>query len=522
MGAYEYQGPFYGSVTVCNSEGNRIGTYSTIQKGINVCPNGGTVIAADGIYAGSGNKHLNWSRKHITVRSINGPDNCIVDCQNSGRGFSFDNTGQNSSDVIEGFTIRNGNGYSGGGGIYCYSSSPSITDCVLSGNTTSRGGGIFCDYYSSPTITNCVISGNNATDNGGGIFCESSSPIILNCVLSGNTATNHGGGIYCYSSSPSITDCVLSGNTTSRGGGIFCGYSSPTITNCVISGNNNYGIYEYDTNSDPPTNYNCFYNNSSGDYYDEGSTPKTVAWLNTIYNGNISAEPRFIGGSDYHLQPTSPCIDAGLNTAPDIPATDKDGNPRIVNGIVDIGAYEFQGPPTITTTSLPNGVQNTAYSQTLSATGGLPPYTWTIADGSLPPGLTLSTGGLISGIPTEGGTFTFIAQVQDSSTPQQTDTQALSITIIPQLNITTTSLPNGVQNVVYSQTLSATGGVTPYTWSLASGNLPSGLTLNATTGVISGIPTYCRHIQLHSPGSRLWPTPADRYSSSIDYYQFST
>ena len=172
---------------------------------------------------------------------------------------------------------------------------------------------------------------------------------------------------------------------------------------------------------------------------------------------------------------------------------------------MDIGAYEFQGPPTITTTSLPNGVQNTAYSQTLSATGGLPPYTWTIADGSLPPGLTLSTGGLISGIPTEGGTFTFIAQVQDSSTPQQTDTQALSITIIPQLNITTTSLPNGVQNVVYSQTLSATGGVTPYTWSLASGNLPSGLTLNATTGVISGIPTI---LQAHSTSQSRFKTLA--------------
>jgi hypothetical protein len=80
-------------------------------------------------------------------------------------------------------------------------------------------------------------------------------------------------------------------------------------------------------------NYNEVWNNSGGNYVSNCSPGI----------GCISSDPQFIGGGDYHLQPTSPCINAGTNTAPNLPPTDADGNPRIVNGIVDMGAYEFQG-----------------------------------------------------------------------------------------------------------------------------------------------------------------------------------
>lgn len=146
--------------------------------------------------------------------------------------------------------------------------------------------------------------------------------------------------------------------------------------------------------------------------------------------------------------------------------------------------------PTITTTSLLDGTVSTTYSQTISATGGVTPYIWSIASGSLPAGLSLnSSTGVISGTPTSAGTSNFTVQVTDNNS--NTDTQALSITINATISptITTTTLPDVTEGTSYSQTLSATGGTTPYTWSIASGTLPAGLSLNSSTGEISGTTT---------------------------------
>jgi uncharacterized protein (TIGR03437 family) len=149
---------------------------------------------------------------------------------------------------------------------------------------------------------------------------------------------------------------------------------------------------------------------------------------------------------------------------------------------------------TVTTTSLPNGTAGVAYSQTLAATGGTPPYSnWTVSSGSLPAGLSLSAStGAISGTPTTATvtpTPSFNVTVKDSAgaiSPAKT----LSITIVPALSITTVSLPNGVLGTAYSQTLTATGGTPPYSnWTIATGSLPPGLSLNSSSGLISGTPT---------------------------------
>jgi hypothetical protein len=132
----------------------------------------------------------------------------------------------------------------------------------------------------------------------------------------------------------------------------------------------------------------------------------------------------------------------------------------------------------------------TAYSQTLQATGGTPPYTWSLDSGSLPPGLTLNAGtGAVTGTPTAAGAFPFTVRVTDSLS--QFDTQDLSVDVAspPSPIVTTSSLPGGVVGTAYSQTLQATGGTPPYTWSLDTGSLPAGLSLNPSTGAVTGTPT---------------------------------
>ena len=146
------------------------------------------------------------------------------------------------------------------------------------------------------------------------------------------------------------------------------------------------------------------------------------------------------------------------------------------------------GSLTITTTSLPDGINGTSYSATLAATGGTLPYAWALTGGSLPTGLSLGANGVISGTPTADGIFSFTIDASDSSSPKQTSSRTLSITIATSLQITTTSLPNGVVGNSYAATLTASGGLTPYTWALISGALPSGLTLSAS-GAITGTPT---------------------------------
>ncbi len=336
------------------------GDQPTIQAGIDAAVNGDEVIVADGVYTGPGNRDLDFNGKLITVRSANGPDNCIIDCQGTEadphRGFHF-HSGETSDAVVQGFTIRNGralpDGFMGGrhgGAIYCdFNSNPTINKCTITDNSAFHGGGIMCgsDSGSSPTITNCTISDNSA-DRGSGIYSYNGSPAITNCIISGNTAVGgpdeEGGGIYCSTgSTATITNCTITGNAAGDGGGIYFRFTSGrvTLTNCILWAN------VPDQISDVNDHSIVTFSNVQG------------GWPGT---SNIDADPLFVDpvGGDYHISGGSPCIDAADNTAvPKGIVTDLDGNPRFVDDpaspdcwqapgmcgdppVVDMGAYEFQ------------------------------------------------------------------------------------------------------------------------------------------------------------------------------------
>ncbi|WP_421118270.1 putative Ig domain-containing protein [Aquihabitans daechungensis] len=152
--------------------------------------------------------------------------------------------------------------------------------------------------------------------------------------------------------------------------------------------------------------------------------------------------------------------------------------------VARVGVAAPPAAPGITTTSLPDGRVGNAYSASLAATGGTGSLAWSVASGSLPPGLGLS-GSQITGTPSTAGTSTVTLKVTDASGRSSQRTFSITVT---SFSITTTSLPTGVINTPYSVTLAAAGGSGALTWSLQAGTLPAGLTLS-TSGVLSGTPT---------------------------------
>lgn len=151
-----------------------------------------------------------------------------------------------------------------------------------------------------------------------------------------------------------------------------------------------------------------------------------------------------------------------------------------------------QGPPPldISPASAPSATVGFAYNLPLNATGGQSPYVWSVSAGALPSGITLdASSGVLSGVPTMTGTSNFTVQAADSSMPARTGTMPFTLVVNGQLAFSITSLPDAAVSVPYSTTASVAGGSAPYTWSIASGSLPPGLSLNSATGVISGAPT---------------------------------
>jgi len=233
------QGQNYSFMTLSDNIGLRVpDAYSTIQAAIENASNGETIWVADGIYY---EKNIDFRGKSIAIRSENGPEKCIINCQKEGVGFYF-RSGEGPDSVINGIYIWNGHG----GGIVCNQSSPTIINCVLSNNTTGiYGGGMQNLYNSNPTLIDCLFIQNSAGitnsefGNGGGMYnLLNSNPTLINCEFYQNHANYQGGGIYNEGSSPTLIKCSFYENTSKNGGGIYnFSNSNPALSNCIFVDN---------------------------------------------------------------------------------------------------------------------------------------------------------------------------------------------------------------------------------------------------------------------------------------------
>ncbi len=165
------------------------------------------------------------------------------------------------------------------------------------------------------------------------------------------------------------------------------------------------------------------------------------------------------------------------------------------NGVAPNATQQFTlhvtAPPLLLTGPSPiSGFATNPLNVQLTGSGGVFPYTWSVASGKLPAGLTLSPSGLIAGTPTSAGTSTATVKVTDGAIPAETATEMLTFKIAPRtLIITVGALPNATAGKAYAKTLTSIMGTKPLTWSVVGGSLPNGLSLNSSTGTISGTPT---------------------------------
>ncbi len=357
---------------------------TNIQAAIDAAFPGDFVLVGRGVYrngsafaAGAENR-VALNKTPLTVSSVEGPARTIILAE-GGRG-AFVGSGA----LLSGFTITNGFAPLGGG-VWC-DGSGTVSKCIVTGNQAMNGGGVY-----GGTLWRCTLSQNTAQASeevgGGGYGGGAFEGALSNCLVVSNSAygfwskesdSGFGGG----ASGGRLASCTVVGNFAGaiEAGGVGSGVYGSALTNCIV------------------------YDNTGTANNVEGGTASFTCMPTITFGGagNITNAPLFVNAAvgDFRLAAGSPCINAGTNEDWMIGALDLAGQPRIVGGTVDMGAYEFQGgsppAPFTLTARLDHGLviqwpSQAGFSYQLQSATSLPAGTWQ-NEGSAFPG----TGGVLT------------------------------------------------------------------------------------------------------------------------------
>lgn len=219
------------------------GDFSTIQAAIDAAVAGETIVLADGVFTGSGNRDLDFKGKAITMRSQSGDATaCIIDCQGTPAaphfGVNFV-TGETPATVLQDVTIRGAYRFNGAGGRID-AAHPTLRRVIFRDNKGDSGGGLILANGAAPWLEDCVFQDNAVTNAGGGLYANASFPQLVGCAFRGNTAYWGGGGLYCQRAAPNVVNCTFDGNASSQwGGAVHARYveSAPSFSGCLFTGN---------------------------------------------------------------------------------------------------------------------------------------------------------------------------------------------------------------------------------------------------------------------------------------------